>query len=615
MFILMGVIASIIISAIQIFAFCKKRTVGNCINIVLKNGFAINLISLALLKYVFKYKHFIVTDAYGPMNFFKFFALSMVVGVVLLFIYSVVNKILTFEEENAKKGAGPMTLKIVSLVLFFLGSACFFGTVYGKGSFGDVAADELFITLFSPTAGTDPNVYIEALEGPIFQALLLTTIFGIFVFSNFKLVYHNKEKAITVFNDLAHRIISIVLAALFLVSGIVYGVQQFRLVSLYNAYFAKSTVIDKNYVDPRTADIKFPEKKRNLIHIYLESMENSYMSKDLGGFMDENLIPELTELAEEGYTFSHKDSGFGGPQSATGTTWSVASMINMTTGLPMKAPTEPNSYGTKDNFLPGAYTLGDILHEQGYEQTLMFGADADFGGLTYYYQSHGDFKIMDYKFAKENGLIPPDYYVWWGYEDDKLFDFAKDEITRLYETGKPFNFTMETADTHRPDGYIGENTPTPYPNPYANAVAYSSSEVEKFVRWIQKQPFYEDTTIVIIGDHLSMETNFFDYYGFDDSYQRSQYNVILNPAPGVASRDKDILFNRIYANFDMFPTILTCLGAEYNGERLGIGTDLFSGEKTIFEEKGFDHVNKELEKKSKLYNERILIDPNKEETK
>ena len=76
-------------------------------------------------------------------------------------------------------------------------------------------------------------------------------------------------------------------------------------------------------------------------------------------------------------TPSNNDTKFGGPLKATGTQWFVASMVNMTTGLPMKVPAEPNAYGSPGNFFPGAYNLGDILHDQGYEQTVMFGADAN----------------------------------------------------------------------------------------------------------------------------------------------------------------------------------------------------------------------------------------------
>lgn len=606
MFILTGTIAAAIISAIEIFAFCRNRSAGKCIHTVIRNIFVINLISIGLLKYVFKYQHFLITDAYGTASFVKFFFLALIVGAVLLFISAFINRYFTFESETPKKKAGVRFIKVFSVILFTLGALFYFGTVWGKGSYGDVSADQLLINLISPAGGAEDNVYIEGIEGPVFNIMLATSVFCLFVFSNFKIKYSLKQKTAIIFNDLVHRIISLVLALAVFIGGAVYGYQEFNLKQLYYAYFTDSDFIEINYADPRETKITFPEQKRNIIHIYLESMENSYLSKDLGGYMEMNLMPELTELSYEGVTFSDTSNRFGGPLTATGTQWSVASMVNMTTGLPMKVPAEPNAYGTADSFLPGAYTFGEILRDAGYEQTVMIGSDANFGGLTYFFTNHGEYKIMDYRYAIKNGLIPEDYKVWWGFEDDKLYEFAKEEITRLYETGKPFNFTMETADTHRPGGYLSENAPTPYDDHYANAIAYSSEQTVEFVKWIQQQPFYENTTIVLIGDHLSMDTDFFE--DFDSNYKRTQFNLILNAAPEVADTKSDRFVNRQYANFDMFPTILASMGVEIKGDRLGIGTNLFSDKDTIFEEYGTDKVNMELEKKSDFYNEKILED-------
>ncbi len=606
MFLLLGTVAALIISAVQIFAFCKNRTVGKCIHMVIRNVFVINLIAIFFQKYVLKYKHFFVwTGGYGATSFIKFFIIAFLVGIILLGIYAIVYKYITFEHEVPKKKSARV-LKLISVILFCLGSLCLVGTVWGKGSYGDVTADQLLINLISPAGGAESAVYIEGIEGLVYPVMLLTSVFCLFVYSNFKLVYHGIKKNITFFNDLVHRIISFILAIAMLGGGIWYGVNEFQLKQLYNAYIAKSDFIEANYRDARTTKLTFPKQKRNIIHIYLESMENSCLSKDLGGYMDTNLIPKLTELAYEGYTFSNNDTKFGGPLKATGTQWSVASMVNMTTGLPMKVPAEQNAYGSEGNFFPGAYNFGDILHDQGYEQTVMFGADANFGGLSYYYHDHGDYKIMDYRYAKREGLIPQDYKEWWGYEDDKLYEYAKEELTRLYETGKPFNLTMETADTHRPGGYLSQNAPTPFGDHYSNAINYSQNETYKFVEWIKQQPFYENTTIVLIGDHLSMDTDFFE--NFDPDYLRTQYNVILNPSPDLDTSKSDFT-NRKWANFDMFPTILASMGVKIKGDRLGIGTNLFSNTPTIFEEYGVEYTNTELEKKSEFMNSTILLNP------
>ena len=131
-------------------------------------------------------------------------------------------------------------------------------------------------------------------------------------------------------------------------------------------------------------------------------MENTYFSKDLGGYFEENYMPDLAELSKEGISFSHKEKGlFGGAFRTSGSGWSVAAMVNMNTGLPMKVPVDGNSYGQPGNFLPGATCLGDILKEQGYEQSVMFGADAaDIRTVS-------DYKVKKAQSCKVNNVLAP----------------------------------------------------------------------------------------------------------------------------------------------------------------------------------------------------------------
>ena len=46
----------------------------------------------------------------------------------------------------------------------------------------------------------------------------------------------------------------------------------------------------------------------------------------------------------------------------------------------------------------------------------------------------------------------------------------------------------------------------------------------------------------------------------------------------------------------MYPTILSSMGVEIKGNKLGLGTDLFSDEETLFEKYGIAYVNEELGK-------------------
>ena len=64
--------------------------------------------------------------------------------------------------------------------------------------------------------------------------------------------------------------------------------------------------IGQNYVDPKSVKLTFPDKKRNVIYIYLESLEMTFADEKSGGAFDKNVIPELTELSKEGGGFLRK---------------------------------------------------------------------------------------------------------------------------------------------------------------------------------------------------------------------------------------------------------------------------------------------------------------------
>ena len=358
---------------------------------------------------------------------------------------------------------------------------------------------------------------------------------------------------------------------------------------------AVSSFIDENYVDPAGTELTFPEQKRNLIYIFLESMETTYADEENGGAFSENYIPELTELAEENEDFSGADAGLNGGTALTSTTWTAAALFGQTTGLPLSIPIDGNSMDTQESFLPGVTSLGDILEQQGYRQTFMIGSDGNFGGRSLYFTDHGNYDIKDYYYYQSQGKFDKDYWVWWGFEDQKLFEYAKEELTALAAQDQPFNFTLLTVDTHFEDGYVcglcgnehGENQ-------YGNVLSCSSRQIKEFVEWIRQQDFYENTTIVISGDHPTMDKDFCE--GIDDAYERKVYTAYINSA--VTPEDPE--WTRAYSTFDNYPTTLASLGVSIEGERLGLGTNLFSSRSTLTEVYGNPYINQELTRKSEL---------------
>ena len=217
-------------------------------------------------------------------------------------------------------------------------------------------------------------------------------------------------------------------------------------------------------------------------------------------------------------------------------------MFAQTSGLPLSISIDDNAMDTQDTFFKDTTTLGDILQKEGYSQTLLIGSDATFGGRRLYFEEHGDYDILDYNYAIENGWIPEDYKVWWGYEDEKLFEFAKNKLTELSQQDTPFNLTMLTVDTHFEDGYICEKCPYTFgKNQYANVMACSSKQVKEFVDWVEQQSFAQNTTIVISGDHLTMDSDFCE--NVDTDYDRKVYTTYINPAVASSGEKKKSLYD------------------------------------------------------------------------
>lgn len=353
---------------------------------------------------------------------------------------------------------------------------------------------------------------------------------------------------------------------------------------------SSSDLFKDNYVSPDDVEIKFPNKKRNLIYIFMESTETTNVSKINGGVMDASIMPNLEKLALNNLNFSNTNL-LGGAEESYGTSWTVAAMIAQTSGVPLKLKVD--DYSSNSTKFSNIKTLGDILKDEGYNNYLMIGSDSEFGGRKAYFSTH-NYNIYDYYTAIEEGKISSDYYKWWGFEDKKLFTYAKEKLTEISKDNEPFNLTLLTADTHFADGYLDESCDEIFDNHYSNSFYCSDQMVSEFISWIKEQPFYDNTTIIITGDHPTMQNNF---YKIDDDYKRTIFNTFINVYNDSNVQNK----NRTFTTMDMFPTTLGAMGVEIEGNRLGIGTNLFSNSKTLAEELGIDNLNKELKKNSSYY--------------
>lgn len=429
--------------------------------------------------------------------------------------------------------------------------------------------------------------------------LLLSAVISFFILRAFKIV--NKKKLILQIKNIHINFnmfypVLCVLSLITLTFALYYNLYIDGIVKIYKKYPAgpiDSDFYAREYCVPKNENITFPEKKKNLIFIFAESMETSFMDKASGGLLKKNLIPNLSEVAKDNINFSH-NGGVGGSEELVGTNWTVASMLAHFAGLPYNQ-IEIRNQGRR-KFLPNAILLTDILHDNGYKSLFLMGSDKAFAGRDALLETHGDVEIHDLFWYRENNFLPTkDYNVFWGFEDKKLFDFAKRELDTLPGEA-PFFLGMITVDTHGPAGYICEDCPTTEDMDIKNAILCSDKKISDFLHWCAEQSWYDDTVIVIVGDHLFMDSPATTPFTDGAKEPRNCINIFIN-----SCQEKLGDTNRRFSSLDMFPTILGAMGCTIKDNKLGFGVNLFSDERTLLERYPKDYINTELTTFNKQY--------------
>ena len=254
-----------------------------------------------------------------------------------------------------------------------------------------------------------------------------------------------------------------------------------------------------------------------------------------------------------------------------------------------------------NSFLPGITSLGDILEKNGYTNVFILGTGKEFAGKENYFKQHGHYQIFDKTDISKIEKYQPDNVV---------FEFSKNKILELSKNNHPFHLIILTADTHL-GGYNRETCPKIFEKDFQNGFFCLDSKIQDFINWIQKQDFYYNTVIAIIGDHCShsndvaMEIEELNHNDLSSRHngnlKRKVYNVFINSEVQPVQKN-----NRKFSTMDMFPTILASIGVKIEGNRLGLGTNLFSNQNTLPEIYGYDYVFQELKKKSHFYNHQLL---------
>ncbi len=349
----------------------------------------------------------------------------------------------------------------------------------------------------------------------------------------------------------------------------------------------------KEYVNPDSVHIAFKEKK-NLILVFLESMEYNFQDSANGGNLSENFIPEITEYIKKEQSFIP-----GGTQVA-GMGWTMADAVAKTCGIPLMFPPSFISSGKPlEEFLPGTACLTDILISNGYNVVVSKGANIKFSGMDVFLKSHSSpqaFGFMEY--LKDKSRIKESAISKWGVKDSVHYELVKEHINRMTKQEKPWAIWFFTVNTHTPFGIVDSTCGIPENLPESEQLPAitrcSSHQLDNFIKWAKLQDWFDNTVIAVMGDHATMAAP--ELVGFrNENITHYWLDFFINSVRMAEN------YQRRFTSLDMFPTVLDAMGAEIPNGALGLGRSLYSSAPTLLEKYGKDSIDKALDTRSVEY--------------
>lgn len=364
--------------------------------------------------------------------------------------------------------------------------------------------------------------------------------------------------------------------------------------NMFSAIFELKTTnfYEQNYQYVGNIAIK-KDAKRNVIIVFAESFENKYSSIEnnnmyrRGGVKinDKNAVKfsNLTEGYSQNWTQGALFSAFSGTHihylsdifryKIKGFKFHTGERILMAS----------NHLGENFKFqTPNITYLGDIAKFNNYNTLFVQGGNIKFSGTDSFLTMHGFDKNNIYDLQSFAGMKEYEKaYGWWGVPDRLVFEKFKEKIT-LIDKRKPFLAVMFTLDLHR-----GENPFFPKEEDQAKETI---NNFNNFISWFENQPFYKNTTLIIVGDHRRM--------GQKSLIGGGIYNAFFNLPQNLK---KNLNVNRTFNQIDMFPTILNIMGAELQNGKAGVGASLFSNTETIAEKYSYAEQTSIFSKFDKFY--------------
>ncbi|BCD96354.1 LTA synthase family protein [Marinagarivorans cellulosilyticus] len=283
------------------------------------------------------------------------------------------------------------------------------------------------------------------------------------------------------------------------------------------------------------------DKPLNLVIILEESLGAEFVGS-LGGLP---LTPNLDRLAQQGLWFDNLY--------ATGTR-SVRGIEAVITGF---TPTTSRSVVKLERSQSGFFTIAELLKNQGYDTSFIYGGEAHFDNMSSFFMGNGFQNI-----TQQKDFVDPKFTGSWGVSDEDLFNMAHDQFSRAGD--KPFFSLVFSSSNHTPFEYP-ENTIEQYDTEKAtvnNAVKYADHALGVFFEKAQKSNYWDNTLFLVIADHNSRVAG-------TELVPVKRFHI---PALFLGADITPQRYTTVASQIDMLPTALSLMGI--NSEHPAIGHDL-----------------------------------------
>lgn len=312
---------------------------------------------------------------------------------------------------------------------------------------------------------------------------------------------------------------------------------------------------------PSTTNIGF---KPNIIVVVMESM--ALAKTDLSNNPLEP-TPNLRKLADESYYFNE----YYVP--SEGTARSMFGMVSSAADVTGYKTASRNPMIINQNLV--------MRYFSGYEKFYFLGGNANWGQIRGVFTNN-----VDGIHVVEEGQYEAPITDVWGLSDLDLFKESYKKLSAL-PADKPFFAIVQSASFHRPytipenhDDFEVKSLPEDQlkkagfiSNEEWNSMRFSDYSLGRFIDMIKKSPMYENTIIVVTGDHGLPDENAEHISEPRKRVEIEKFHVplIIHNPKIFPDGKKD---SRIATEMDVMVTLADLAGVDI--EHTGLGRDLFN---------------------------------------